>query len=150
MIDLTKTFEYTIQVGVIDGNAKTVNKNGPLTNAELMYIHEYGAPTKNIPARPVLQMSVDYANNQLIDTAVDKAIDAYLKGGQNDLEKELLKTCQRIKSYAQEIIYSNDGRLQSNAPSTIKQKGFNHPLFISGALARSIDCILINDKGDVV
>lgn len=150
MADLFDKLEYTIEVGVIAGESKKRDKSKGITNAELMYIHENGSPLRNIPARPVLQMTVDYVSTNTLDKIVDKAIEQYLKDGQPALETSLKKDCVRIENYAQAIIYDNDGRLQANAPSTIKRKGFDHPLFVTGQLARSIKCILVDKKGDKV
>lgn len=138
---------YQIEVGVFskDSNRKETAIVKDITNAELMFIHENGSALQNIPARPVLEMSIKYA--------IKKIVPVYL----NDIEKEILndtatvdkienmleKMCLRIQNYAQDLIYKNDGRLAKNAPSTIKRKHGNHPLFDTGQLARSIQCQLV-------
>ena len=144
------TGQYVIEIGVFSGNKdrkeekETVSLNG-LNNAELMFIHENGSPLRNIPARPVLQMTIDWAKENIIPQTVDECIKNVLEGKweQKDVEKELNIMCQRIQQYARDIIYLNDGRLIKNAPSTEKAKGFNHPLFQTSQLARSIRCKLI-------
>lgn len=142
-----KLKKYSIELGVITLNSKRMTFKVGINNAQLMFIHEHGSPLKNIPARPVLQMTIDYANANLLDVALDKAVTAYLDSDFNILEyeKELKKLCIRIENYARKLIYSNDGRLISNAPSTIAKKGDNHPLFDTGQLARSITCRLVSD-----
>lgn len=142
---------YLIEVGVIEGKSKerkNKKKSKPITNAELMFIHENGAPNKNIPSRPVLQMTINYANKNLVDDTIMKCIDnIYDKNWvEKDIEDELNRLCITIENYAKEIIYSNDGRLLRNADSTIKQKGFNHPLFNIGYLAKSITSRLTKIK----
>lgn len=142
---------YLIEVGVIEGKSiERKNKKNfkGITNAELMFIHENGSPNKNIPARPVLQMTINYANKNLVDDTIIKCIDnIYDKNWtEKDIEDELNRLCIIIENYAKEIIYSNDGRLIKNADSTIKQKGFNHPLFNTGNLARSITSRLTKIK----
>lgn len=135
--------EYVIEIGVITGNTER-KVNVGLNNAELMFIQENGSPVNHIPARPVLQMTLDYANKHLLNNAIDKAINSYLSNNFNIqfLEDELNKLCLRMESYARHIIYDNDGKLVANAPSTIAKKGYNHPLFMTGQLARSITCRL--------
>ena len=137
---------YEIEIGVIsaDTNRKEKVRVG-VTNAELMFIHENGSPLQHIPARPVLQMTIDYANKNLLDKAINKSLAAYMESNFNieAFELELKKLCMRMESYARKIIYSNDGRLAPNAPSTIAKKGDNHPLFDTGQLARSITCRLV-------
>ena len=138
--------KYAVEIGVISTNSKRRQtiKVG-VTNAELMFIHENGSPLRGIPARPVLEMTIKWANENLLDKSISKAIDAYIDSD-FDVEaykKELEKMCIRIQSYARNIIYSNDGRLVPNATSTIRRKGDNHPLFDTGQLARSITCRLV-------
>lgn len=136
--------EYFIEIGVKTGKTARTVKVG-VTNAELMFIHENGSPLRNIPARPVLQMTIDYANTHLLDKALSKAIDAYVESSFNiaSFENELNKLCMRMENFAREVIYSNDGRLAPNAPSVAAKKKGNHPLFDTGQLARSITCRII-------
>lgn len=47
----------TVSVGVAD----TPRTDGELTNAELAYIHEYGEPATNLPARPALAQGLERA-----------------------------------------------------------------------------------------
>ena len=143
--------KYVIEIGIID-ESKTnrkvkikVKTNDGITNAELMFIHENGSKLKNIPARPVLQMTIDYAKTTLLPSVLDKIADGCFNKHWTEIEvkEELEKTCVRLQSYARKLIYSNDGSLVANAPSTIKKKGDNHPLFDTGQLARSITCQLV-------
>lgn len=135
---------YVIEIGVMTANnkRKVVKAQIGLTNAEIMFINEHGSPLRHIPARPVLQMTIEWTKKNLLTGTLDKAIDAYINSGFDDkaIEKELNKMCIKMENYARELIYSNDGRLAPNAPSTIKRKGDNHPLFDTGQLARSITC----------
>lgn len=148
-VDLHKFNElsgYEIEIGVISENSQRKISIG-LTNAELMFIHERGSPLRNIPARPVLQMTIDYANQHLLNNAVDKAINSYINSGFDlaAFELELKKLCMRMQRYARKLIYSNDGRLAPNALSTERAKGFNHPLFNTGQLVKSITCELLKE-----
>lgn len=141
-----KLSQYQIEIGVISVNTerKDVVRVG-VTNAELMFIHENGSPARHIPARPVLEMTINYTNESLLDRAIDKAINAYFESNFDEkaFEKELEKLCLRMEKYARRIIYDNDGKLAPNAPSVAKAKGGNHPLFDTGQLARSITCQLV-------
>lgn len=151
--DATKAYQsvgkYAIEVGVIDAsNTKrkaTIKISKDITNAELMFIHEKGSPLRHIPARPVLQMTINYAKSTLLPSVLNKiAIGCFNQHwDEDDVKEELEKTCIRLQSYARKLIYNNDGSLIANAPSTIKRKGDNHPLFDTGQLARSITCQLV-------
>lgn len=149
LTEIEKMFEklptYVIELGVfsMDSHRKETVKVG-LTNAELMFIHENGSPLHNLPARPVLQMTIDYANTELVKPTMDRCIELFLASfDESVIETELEKLCLKMEKYARKIIYSNDGRLAPNAPSTIARKGDNHPLFDTGQLARSITCKLV-------
>lgn len=138
--------QYAIEVGVFtaqEGRKETVKLG--VTNSELMFIHENGSPLQHIPSRPVLQMTIDYTNENLLNRAIDKALTAYFESNFNRKiwEDELNKLCMRMQTYARKIIYSNDGRLAPNSPRTIAAKGDNHPLFDTGQLAHSITCKLV-------
>lgn len=138
--------QYAIQIGVFSGKANRKQKKNTvlvgLNNAELMFIHENGSPMHNIPARPVLEMTLDYGKT-IVASVASKAYSAYFDKGEDAYVKELQKFCIRLENYARQLIYSNDGRLAPNAPSTIARKGDNHPLFDTGQLARSITCKLV-------
>lgn len=135
--------QYQIQIGVFSTKTKrTAKYNVGITNAEIMFINENGSPLRHIPARPVLKMTIRYGNTLLAKT-MTKALKAFTETGIEGLERELNKLCIRMENYAREIIYSNDGRLEPNAPSVARRKKGNHPLFDTGQLARSITCKLV-------
>lgn len=139
---------YRIDIGVISDTSSRDNDNISvgITNAQLMFIHENGSPTRNIPARPVLQMTIDYANNSgLLVKVLDKIINNILNDNtynETKIEIELKRFCSKLEEYARDIIYNNDGRLAPNSPNVAKRKKGNHPLFDTGQLARSIVCRL--------
>lgn len=139
--------QYIIAIGVFSVKAKRKEKQTVrvgVTNAELMYIHENGSPLHNIPARPVLDMTLSYANQYLLPKTIDKCIAEYIKTfDESVIEKELNKLCIKMENYARHIIYDNDGRLAPNSPRVAAAKGGNHPLFNTGQLARSITCRLV-------
>lgn len=116
-----------------------------VTNAELMYIHEKGSPSKGIPSRPVLGMTIAYTQQHLLQKNIDKAVDAYLNSGFDiqELEKVYNGLALKMENYARDIIYLNDGRLKANSEKVALRKKGNHPLFDTGKLARSITARLI-------
>lgn len=138
--------KFRLEIGVFTGKSHRKVQVG-ITNAELMFIHENGSPLRNIPARPVLQMTLDYANKNLVEPTVDKCVKIILDNGPDEalVEQELNKLAIKLENYARKIIYSNDGRLAPNAPSVAKAKGGNHPLFNTGQLARSITCRVVKE-----
>lgn len=137
--------KYSIEIGVISedtGRKETVSYG--ITNAELMQIHENGSPIKNIPARPVLDLTIMWTEQHLIKRVLDNIIEGVFEKdwGKVEIERELSRMCIRMENHAREIIYDNDGTLAPNSPQVAKRKKGNHPLFDTGQLARSITCKL--------
>lgn len=154
---------YRVEIGVISSDTSREEEkiSVGITNAELMQMHENGSPTKNIPSRPVLDMTIKWCEKTLMLKTLDKIIGGVINSGWNisEIERELNKMCVRMQNYAQELIYDNDGRLAPNSEITAKIKADkarklgkepagnppgNHPLFDTGQLARSITCRLVN------
>ena len=61
---------------------------GPITNSELGYIHEFGAPEANIPARPFLIPGVESVKQAIVDR-LRKSAAAVLDGQFNEAERGL-------------------------------------------------------------
>lgn len=153
MEETTKTINhkgYVLEVGVPSDNKRRDNEG--VTNAELMFIHENGSPMQNIPKRPVLSISIDYIERmKVFNNNLDKAFNVYFKTNDiKEFEKQLNILALKTENVAREIIYQNKGVLEANAPSTIRKKGENHPLFDTGQLARSIIGRIVDETGKVV
>lgn len=142
-ISIPELPEYIIDVGVFTVNnpRKQITKLG-INNAELMFIHENGSGVHHIPARPVLEKTISWANSSgLVEKTIEKAYNIILNTGDiKEADKEIEKLCLKLQNYARNVIYDNNGQLAPNAPSTIKKKGENYPLHDTGQLARSITC----------
>lgn len=151
--ETTKTIndkQYLLEVGVVSDKKR--KKDNGVTNAELMFIHENGAPLQNIPKRPVLSISIDYIERMgVLNKNLDRAIDIYFNSNKiEEFEKQLNVLASKTENVAREIIYQNQGVLVPNAPSTIRKKGESHPLFDTGQLARSIIGRIVDETGKVV
>ena len=142
--------KFRLEIGVFTLKTKRKIQVG-ITNAELMFIHENGSPIRNIPARPVLQLTIDYVNQNLLQNSIDKCVKIILDKNADEqlIRQELEKLAIRIENYARKLIYSNDGRLAPNAPSVARAKGGNHPLFNTGQLARSITCRVVKEGEEI-
>ena len=107
--------------------------------ADVMTWNHYG--TETIPPRPVLRIA---AENVMQRDDIKDAMGVYLHnvlvnpGDADKLEKEMLRKIgvQVIKE-AQRIINAG-GELQENAPSTVRHKGFNKPLYETGLLLKNL------------
>lgn len=119
-------------------------ENG-MTFGEILAINHYGSET--IPPRPVLRIA---AENILNSPEMKKHLKAYFKnmieyakrGRGEDMKnaetKMLTALGQQIAAEAKRIIENNDGSLQHNAPSTVKKKGFDKPLYETGQLEKHL------------
>lgn len=136
---------YAIEIGIVEHDTNRKSQIKDVTNAMLMYIHEHGSVVHNLPSRPVLRLTIEYTRSNLLGPLVNKCMNGiiYNYWTETDIQRELNIMCKRMQNYARKIIYNNDGTLEDNAPSTIKRKGYNHPLFQTGQLARSITCRLV-------
>jgi hypothetical protein len=80
---IDKTAELLRRVAELTGNDvlvgvpadKTGRKQGPVNNATLAYIHEFGSPARNIPARPFLYPGIRKAKPEIVATMKQGAID---------------------------------------------------------------------------
>lgn len=152
---------YEIKIGVFSGNAKREEATVGVTNAELLFIHEEGSPARNLHGYHVLEKVIDYANKNLLEKAMTKAIMGYLDtASEESIEKPLKDMCMRMENYARSLIMDNEV-LQAEHPNsytTAKAKwekepgnkgkqypglpAGSHPLFDTGQLTRSITCVL--------
>lgn len=147
---LMKLNDCIIEIGVIDSNAdrnKTTSKYGlqnanDLNNAQLMFIHENGSPLRNIPARPVLQLTFDHSKDTILEKALDNCVKLAFSDPSANLITELDKAAIKIENYARDIIYKSD-LLEPNSAKTIAAKGSDRPLLNTGQLARSITCRIL-------
>ena len=108
-------------------------------HSDLLYLHEAGVPSRNIPPRPVLEPALGQKEvkksmsgcmrQALFEAVVKGSID----GAENELEKAGMIGRDACKKYI------TDGtHLAPNAPSTIAKKGSSTPLIDTGALLNSI------------
>lgn len=140
---------------------KAERKGGGVTNAELMFIHERGSLARHIPARPVLQYTIDDMR-ETVDEFVRVASLELLSGKKtkDQIIIDMKRLAIKIQSHAYHIIYDNTGRLAENSEGVKRAKrkknrrgatsDGNHPLFDTGQLARSIVCYLATKDGTKV
>lgn len=103
---------------------------------------EYG--TEFTPPRPAFRMGLERAmdkNKQLIKAYLNNVIMDAQRGDSKQAaqreDKLLTQIGRSAVSEVKSIIMS--GETATNAPSTVRAKGFNHPLFERGTLANSVE-----------
>lgn len=71
--------DYAIEIGVIAADNKRTTMSVGINNAELMFIHENGSPLRNLPARPVLQLTIEDALKKLLPDTINRIYDGCFK-----------------------------------------------------------------------
>lgn len=140
--------EYMIELGVYEDSEPRESEKGTtsgVTNAQLMWILHQGSPLNHVPPRPVFTITIEHANKKMLVDNVTKAFEDWTDSDCDItvLERDLKQFGERLVNYAKDVVYNNDGRLARNAPSTIKHKGFDHPLFYTGQLVNSFTYRLV-------
>ena len=91
----------------------------PITNAALGYIHNFGAPEQNIPARPFMIPGIE-ASADKISSYMQQAGTAALDGNQQQMDGAMLAAALTAKSGIQNKI--TDGPFEPLAESTLKAR----------------------------
>lgn len=123
---------------------KEIQENlGNYSMALKAYIRDKGDPMWRIPPRPFLEPGVNYGRRQIVKYLLEY-VDKFLDGN----EVESVNSKERVGQVAINSIrkfirdYPANG-LAPNAPSTIKEKGEDHPLVgKTGELMRSLTYVI--------
>ena len=99
-------------------------------------VNEFGSADGTIPERSFLRSTVD-ENRKKYLSALSAAIDKGITYGRAAMVRELGKVGQVAVGDVQRKIRDLD--TPPNAPSTVRQKGFDNPLIETGRLRQSID-----------
>lgn len=95
-------------------------------------IHEWGAPSRNIPPRPFFRTVVAEKSGEWPQTVA-----ALLEANNYDATKTLMQTGEGIKGQVQQGIHDVVG--PPLAPATIARKGFSTLLIDTGVMINSVD-----------
>lgn len=116
-----------------------VGEANGFTSAGLLYFHEQGCPSHNIPPRPVLHPALAQADvKDQLETLMREAAEAALVDGEVQTAKDNFEKAGMIGADACRA-YILGGGLAPNAPSTIAKKGSSKPLIDTGAMFGSIN-----------
>lgn len=108
-----------IYVGIPE--AETQRKGDPVTNAGLLFIHTNGSPIRNIPARPVIEPSIE-ANHEPIEDGLHEAASLILDG-QSDKALVMLKRVGTFASNGAKKWFTDPRNgWRQNSPETIRRK----------------------------
>ena len=133
-------WKYFLETEVVVGITEDSNvaRDHGFTNAGLLYMHEQGVPSHNIPARPVLKPAIaqEDVKEQIEIMMRDAAVEALVHGDRDKAEKCFEKAGMLGRDACKN--YITGGNLAANAPSTIAKKGSSTPLVDTGSLLGSI------------
>ena len=128
---------HEVVVGIPEG---TNAQRGPVSNAELLYIHENGVPDHNIPPRPVLKPAIaDPPTKEKIEKLMKQAaVEALVHGNRQKCEQNFHKAGMVGRDACKKWI-TDGSHLAPNSPVTIARKGSSLPLVDTGSMLNSID-----------
>ena len=122
---------------------KELQGNGNYTLALQAYIRSKGDPKFRIPPRPFIEPGINYGKAQIIKYLFD-SVDKYLDGNEVEARKSKERVGQAAVNSIRKFVrdYPANG-LAPNAPSTIAEKGEDHPLVgKTGELMRSLTYVI--------
>ena len=93
---------FDLLVGVPQDEAE--REEGEITNAQLMFIHSEGSPVRNIPPRPVIDITLK-EEKEKINQKFKKALNVILNGGNPSVELEKLGIYITNKIFTSEFCF---------------------------------------------
>lgn len=126
-------------------NIKVQNGKESVELGSIAIWNEYG--TKKIPPRPAFRMGLEAAMNTrkpnieaFMKNLANMVLSGQMKVRQGELDQRLKVLLTGIGQSAvketKDIIKA--GSTTPNAPSTVRRKGFNHPLYHKGLLLENV------------
>lgn len=136
--------ENEVYVGIPQNKTerKEQDEKGPVTNAELLFIHTNGSPVNNIPPRPVIEPALENDKDRL-NSMMKTAAQYAMKGEKEKAVKQLKLTGMRGQNVSRAWFTSPKNNWPPNSPSVKarkRKKGSTNPrpLIDTGELRRSI------------
>ena len=136
--------KLTVYVGIPEERASRDGEQ--INNAELLYFHSQGSELQHIPARPVLEPSVE-KNRDQIANLLGAAMAEMLKGNVQMVKPMLEKTGLYASTKAKDYFVDPDNGWEPNSQRTIERKGSSRPLIDTGSMRNAITYVVgdVND-----
>lgn len=125
-----KTQGKAVRVGVFDGR-----------NSEIGLVHEFGAPSRNIPARPFIRQTFQRKRAELAQLQA-KLAQAIMMGRLD--EARAMGMLGAWAAGAIKATITRDGEFAPLKPATIKRKGSDKPLIDTGQLVGAITFVVVD------
>lgn len=144
MSNIQKLGETRLQVGVLGHKADQQSTTGGGTLGQVALINEFGAPKARIPERSFIRAA---AHHPRAESIMQNVVKSAMTG---NVDGALHAAGNAFAEIMRDKIYHTGGFV-GNAASTVKKKGFDHPLMDSSQLADAISHQLYRINGlDVV
>lgn len=157
--ELEKLTKKAVYVGIARGSDKDTRNDDAPNNSDLGYIHEFGEPSKNIPARPFLRPSMEQYKDVItndLSKAITEALNGEKRKANETLEKLAIKCASKVKLYMRTADFiplspytiqnrwKNQGRGMRKAEIEM-DVGNIRPLIDTGALLGAVDGYVIEE-----
>lgn len=130
---MEKAGDVVVKVGILGGKLR---QGEDFTEAELGAVHEFGSPTRNIPARPFMRPTFENKKDEfekLLGRAAEKIID-----GKVTVEQALNIVGMAGANEVKKTITAGAPLKPPLKKATIKRKKSSRPLVNTGRLVNSI------------
>ena len=138
---LYQGFQFIRKTEVVVGiteESDCARENG-ITNAQLLYLHENGVPSHNIPPRPVLKPAISKTeNSQRIAKLMRDGMKAAMVDGDLDAARQCYERAGMLGRDACKNYIREGSNLAPNAPQTVARKGSSTPLIDTASMLNSI------------
>lgn len=138
--NLLKGWNYIRKTEVVVGITEESNASREgIDNASLLYLHENGIPSHNIPPRPVLKPAIAQEDvRKQIQELLRAGMSAALLQGDTGKAEQMYSRAGMVGRAACQKYITDGSNLAPNAPSTIERKGSSKPLIDTGSMLGSI------------
>lgn len=147
---LKQLADFEVLVGIPEEKTdrEEVPDIGPVTNAELAFIHTHGSPMRNIPPRPIIEPAIeDSENSKAISEDLKLAIQAALDGDRAKTISQLNKAGISAQNAVRDWFTNPRNNWAPNSPRTIAKKKSDRPLIDTGQLRKAISYV-VRKKGE--
>lgn len=139
-----RTLDQTkVRVGVVGPAASAPASSGRISIAEAALISEFGSRKARIPARHAISGTITHEQALKVGEDVARAVMSF-----GNVDGALSEAGRKLVEVIVDRILRGD--FESNAASTIKKKGFDHPLIDSSGLVNAVGHQLVRGSGDIV
>ena len=110
-----------VYVGIPEAETNREDQKQEVTNAGLLFIHTNGSPIRHIPARPVIEPSIE-ANHEVLEDGLHEVSSLILDGKTADANQMLKKVGTLGANGAKKWFTDPRNGWRQNSPETIRRK----------------------------